>query len=116
MGSVDNLPYRSRPTEFRLLWVIALAFFVVGDTVTTLALYQHVPTAYEANPIVRSALTVSPVWGMAAVKLAAVCIPFGISIFQARYTRATALYYAPPVMLAVAGAAITTNNLLVLLA
>jgi hypothetical protein len=101
-------------TEFARLWLIATATYVVGDSVTTLAIINHSPTVVEANAAMAAAVAAFGEAGLIALKMAAMLFGIGVSIYASRESDRL-LYYTPPVFLAVVGGFATAYNLRLLL-
>lgn len=101
-------------TEFARLWLIATATYVVGDSVTTLAIINHAPTVVEANAAMAAAVATFGEAGLIGLKMAAMLFGIGVSIYASREADRL-LYYTPPVFLAIVGGFATAYNLRLLL-
>jgi hypothetical protein len=96
------------------IWILAVATYGVGDGLTTAALVWSAPLLREANPVVNAAIDAFGAGGLVGVKVVALAIAFGLSVW------ATAdddqfMFYLPPVVLVVVGTATTLFNLSLLL-
>jgi hypothetical protein len=96
--------------EFARLWLIATATYVVGDSVTTLAIVRYSRTVAEGNAAMAAAIDSFGEAGLIGLKLAAMLFGLGVSIYATR-DHDRLLYYTPPVFLAVVGAFATAYNL-----
>ncbi|MFB6196601.1 MAG: hypothetical protein ABEI80_10550 [Haloplanus sp.] len=105
--SLRGTPYD--PTEFSRLWTIATTTYGVGDIVTTIALVQFSRSVGEGNALLRMAIESFGLAGLVGLKLVAFFACLGISLAGARKGD-SALYYGPPVTLALVGAFITVYN------
>lgn len=96
--------------EFAQLWLVATATYVVGDSVTTLAIINHSATVTEGNAAMAAAVDAFGGAGLMGLKLAAMLFGIGVSCYATREDDRL-LYYTPPVFLAVVGAFATAYNL-----
>jgi hypothetical protein len=94
--------------EFYALWIVSVATYGVGDTLTTLAI-TGAPHVRETNAVVAAALQLGGSGGLAALKIAALLGSLLVSTWAAR-ERERLLYYLPPVLLSVVGAFATVHN------
>jgi hypothetical protein len=97
-------------TEFRRLWLVAVATYGVGDVVTTSAVIWFVGRLTEANALVSLAVDLYGQAGLIGLKLAAFAVCIAVSVYGARVDDRF-LFYLPPATLAVAGAVATAYNL-----
>ncbi|MFB6207328.1 MAG: hypothetical protein ABEJ05_12475 [Haloglomus sp.] len=111
-GKLSDLPSLGRfcSEEFARLWLIATATYVVGDSVTTMAIVRHSRTVTEGNAAMAAAIDAFGQAGLIGLKLAAMLFGIGVSVYAAR-ERDRLLYYTPPVLLAVVGAFATAYNI-----
>lgn len=100
--------------EFARLWLIATATYVVGDSVTTLAIINYAPAVTEGNAAMAAAVATFGEAGLIGLKLGAMLFGIAVSLYATRESDRL-LYYTPPVFLAVAGAFATAFNLRLLL-
>lgn len=91
-----------------LLWLLAIAFYVVGDTVTT-GLGLRAAHAEEVGPLALIAIDAAGLPGLVVLKLGFLGLAFGVWAVLDRPSRA-----AIPLAIAVAGVAVTTWNVFVL--
>lgn len=100
--------------EFTNLWFLAVLGYGVGDTVTTIALMSYSPTVIEGNPILRWAVTEFGQSGLVGLKLVAffACLALSLDAAQAEDKL---WYYAPPIVLTLAGAFTTVYNVRLML-
>ena len=96
--------------EFARLWLVATATYVVGDSVTTLAIINHAPTVAEGNAAMAAAVGAFGGAGLMGLKLTAMLFGIGVSCYATR-EHDRLLYYTPPAFLAVVGAFATAYNL-----
>jgi hypothetical protein len=106
--SLEETPYD--PDEFVRLWLVATTTYGVGDVVTTIALVGFSASVSEANALLRAAIDAFGLWGLVGMKLLAFFVCLAISLVGARDAD-PALYYGPPVLLALVGAFTTAYNL-----
>ncbi|MFB6106939.1 MAG: hypothetical protein ABEJ70_08200 [Halobacteriaceae archaeon] len=97
-------------TRQRLLWVLAVCFYGVGDGVTTVAGLRATHAA-EAGPVALHVLSIGTVPGIALLKVGLLGVAF-----VAWAAVESAGRVAIPLSLAVVGVAVTCWNLLVLAA
>lgn len=96
--------------EERLLWLAALAFYGIGDSVTTLVGLAAGEVA-EAGPVAGTVIDGVGTPGFLALKLVTLCGFYGLwSILR------TAGRVAVPLALAVVGVVVTTWNVVVIVA
>jgi hypothetical protein len=101
------------PTALSTLWLVGLAAYGAGDTVTTLAVIRS-PTHLELNPLVAAAVARLGAVGVVGLKLLAVaccawlCLQYGLRDDDRLFT------YSPPALLCVLGLVTTVGNLAVL--
>jgi hypothetical protein len=100
--------------EFARLWLIATATYVVGDSVTTLAIVRYSTTVAEGNAAMAAAIDSFGEAGLIGLKLAAMLFGLAVSIYATR-DHDRLLYYTPPVFLAVVGAFATAYNIRLLI-
>ncbi|WP_254822324.1 hypothetical protein [Haloglomus halophilum] len=100
--------------EFARLWLIATATYVVGDSVTTLAIVNHSQTVAEGNVAMATAIDAFGEAGLIGLKLVAMLFGIAVSIYATR-DHDRMLYYTPPVFLAVVGAFATAYNIRLLI-
>jgi hypothetical protein len=100
--------------EFARLWLVATATYVVGDSVTTMAIIRHSHTVTEGNAAMAAAVASFGEAGLIGLKLTAMLFGIAVSIYATR-DHDRVLYYMPPVFLAVVGAFATAYNLRLLL-
>jgi hypothetical protein len=105
----ENAPFST--DWFNTAWLAALATYGVGDVVTTIALVYFVPLTTEANPAVRVAIETFGGGGFLALKLLVFYLCIAISLWGGLLDRDRLLFYGPPLILAVFGAATTVLNL-----
>lgn len=113
LGELSSLG-RFCTTEFARLWLIATATYVVGDSVTTLAIVQHSQTVAEGNVAMAAAIDSFGEAGLIGLKLVAMLFGLGVSIYATR-DHDRMLYYTPPVFLAMVGAFATAYNIRLLI-
>jgi hypothetical protein len=98
------------PAALSLLWLLALAAYVAGDTATTLAVVRS-PSHLELNPVVGTAVGRFGAAGVVGLKLLAVaccawlCVRYGLRDDDRLFT------YGPPALLCVLGLVTTAGNL-----
>ena len=102
------------PEEFARLWLVATTTYVVGDSVTTMAIIRHSRTVTEGNAAMAAAVESFGEAGLIGLKLAAMLFGLAVSLYATR-DQDRLLYYAPPVFLAVVGAFATAYNIRLLL-
>ncbi|MFB6178344.1 MAG: hypothetical protein ABEI77_01310 [Halorientalis sp.] len=100
-----------QPHEFSWLWLLAVATYGVGDTVTSVALIWFSRTVHEANPLIRAAAQTFGPSGLVGLKLATFFLCIGISLQAANTDGDRLLYYGPPVVLTLLGIFVTVHNL-----
>jgi len=100
--------------EFARLWLIATTTYVVGDSVTTLAIVHHSRRVAEGNMAVAAAIDAFGGAGLIGLKLVAMLFGIAVSLYAIR-EQDRLLYYTPPVFLAVVGAFATAYNFRLLL-
>jgi hypothetical protein len=100
--------------EFARLWLVATATYVVGDSVTTLAIINHSSTITEGNAAMAAAVDAFGGAGLMGLKLVAMLFGIAVSVYATRDGDRT-LYYTPPVFLAVVGAFATAYNIRLLI-
>lgn len=113
LGDLSSLG-RFCTEEFARLWLIATATYVVGDSVTTLAIVQYSQTVTEGNLVMAAAIDAFGEAGLIGLKLAAMLVGIAVSIYATR-EHDRLLYYTPPVFLAVVGAFATAYNIRLLI-
>lgn len=96
------------------IWILAVATYGVGDGLTTAALVWSAPLLREANPVVSAAIDAFGASGLVGLKVFALAIAFGLSVW-ATTDDDQFMFYLPPVVLAVVGTATTLVNLSLLL-
>ncbi|GGM67120.1 hypothetical protein J2752_000075 [Halarchaeum rubridurum] len=101
--------------EFYWLWILATTAYGVGDTLTTLTLHRYAPAVVEGNPIVAAVLARFGFAGLAAWKIAVICLCLAVSVRAARQWEDRFSYYFPPVVLTLVGSFFTVYNLRLLL-
>jgi len=102
--------YRSRPTRFYGLWLLAALAYGVGDIVSTLYAVFGVPEITEANPVVDTLLRNFGVPGFLLLKFLVFLVLISVSVQGAR-TGDRFSYYWPPVLMTVLGVGLTAWNL-----
>lgn len=100
--------------EFAQLWLVATATYVVGDSVTTLAIINYSTTVTEGNAAMAAAVDAFGGAGLIGLKLTAMLFGIAVSVYATRDGDRT-LYYTPPVFLAVVGAFATAYNIRLLI-
>ncbi|WP_276261558.1 hypothetical protein [Haloglomus litoreum] len=100
--------------EFARLWLIATATYVVGDSVTTMAIVRYSSTVAEGNAAMAAAIDSFGEAGLIGLKLVAMLFGLAVSIYATR-DHDRLLYYTPPVFLAVVGAFATAYNIRLLI-
>jgi hypothetical protein len=115
-GDLDDLLSLGRfsTEEFARLWLIATATYVVGDSVTTMAIIRYSRTIAEGNAAMAAAVESFGEAGLIGLKLAAMLFGLAVSIYATR-EHDRILYYTPPAFLAVVGAFATAYNIRLLL-
>lgn len=100
--------------QFVALWLLALATYGVGDTLTTVAVIWFSDGVIELNALIRLAVDAFGFPGLVALKLLAFAGAIGISLVgiadDDRF-----LYRFPAVTFSVFGGFVTTHNLWLLL-
>ncbi|WP_435118408.1 hypothetical protein [Halolamina sp. C58] len=109
-----RLPTGADSREFVLLWAIAAATYGAGDVLTTLVLLYRNPNVVETNALVRAATDAFGPAGLVGLKLGVFLLCLAISV-GATGRDDRALYYLPPVALALIGAFTTSMNLRLLI-
>ncbi|CDK39296.1 response regulator transcription factor [Halorubrum sp. AJ67] len=109
-GAGEPPLYRSRPTEFYGLWLLAALTYGVGDVVSTLYAVLGVTGIDEANPVVGSLLTTFGIPGFLLLKFLVFLVLISVSVQGAR-TVDRFSYYWPPVVMALLGVGLTAWNL-----
>ena len=104
----------SDEAEFRLLWILAVLTYGVGDIVTTLALVTYSPTVTEAIVLVRLLLAQFCAGGLVGLKLIVFAASLTVAVYATRVGDRF-LYYVPPVTLALVGAFVTVYNVRLML-
>ncbi|KTG10421.1 hypothetical protein AUR64_12720 [Haloprofundus marisrubri] len=110
--SLTETPFDER--EFTNLWFLATLGYGVGDTVTTIALMSYSPTVIEGNPVLRWAVAQFGQSGLVGLKLVAFFACLALSI-DAAQDGDKLWYYAPPIVLTLAGAFTTVYNVRLML-
>lgn len=100
----------SRET-FTRVWLLALATYGVGDVVTTIALVWFSPLHAEANPVVGAAIDAFGGGGFLGLKLLVFYACIGIAVWGGVLDDDPLLFYLPPAVLTLVGAAATVLNL-----
>lgn len=100
---------------FSRVWLLALAAYGVGDVVTTIALVWFSPLYVEANPVVGAAIAAFGGGGFLGLKLVVIYACVWISLRMGLLEDDPVMFYIPPVVLVVTGAATTGFNLALLL-
>lgn len=100
--------------EFARLWLIATTTYVVGDSVTTLAIVHHSSTVAEGNLVMAAAIDAFGGAGLVGLKSVAMLFGIAVSLYATR-EQDRLLYYTPPAFLAVVGAFATAYNFRLLL-
>lgn len=108
MSSLPAFDRARSPTLKRRLWLVAVAFYGVGDTVTTFVGLQHGQIA-EVGPLAASLIGRHSIGGLLALKL----VTFGVAYAVWRTIR-TPSRNAIPLALAVVGVVVTLWNLAVI--
>lgn len=106
--SLDGTGFHER--EFIRLWLLATGAFGVGDTVTTIALIRYSETVVEGNPVLRVAVEQFGQMGLVGLKLFAFFACLALCLDAAR-AEDKLWYYAPPVVLTLAGCFTTVYNI-----
>ena len=92
-----------------LLWILALLFFGLGDTVSSFMVFSQ--GGVELNPVMRWSLTLpGSLLGFVLVKATAISVLYAIAFFWEGAHR-----WMIPVLLILAGVYLTTNNMMVFL-
>jgi hypothetical protein len=99
---------------FLLFWALAALTYGAGDMLTTLAITAH-PLVTEANVLIETLMANFGQGGLVAAKLAVFGGSLLLCIQPFSEERDPFLYLAPPVILSVFGAFITTYNVVLLL-
>ena len=97
--------------SFSSVWLVAAATYGVGDVVTTIAIIWFMPFFTEANPLIQFAVEIFGGGGFLALKLLVFYAVLGISLWAGVPERDRLMFYGPPLVLAVVGAATTLHNL-----
>lgn len=106
--STETASSRTLSTLQPALWLVALAFYGVGDTVTT-GLGLRAAHAEEVGPLALIAIDAAGLPGLVVLKLVFLGLAFGVWAVLDRPSRV-----AIPLAIAVAGIGVTTWNLFVL--
>lgn len=96
--------------EFTNLWLLATGAFGVGDTVTTIALIRYSDTVIEGNPVLQTAVNQFGLGSLVGLKIFAffTCLALCLDAAQAGDKL---WYYAPPIVLTLAGCFTTVYNI-----
>lgn len=108
----------ARPMTHRLglwvLWVIAVATYGVGDSVSTIIAVYLVDGLGEGNPLVAILLAEFGIQGLFALKLLVFVVAITINLYG-RQRDDWVGYYGPPAFVALLGAVLTASNLIAIL-
>lgn len=99
-----------RAVPFVCLWLLALLTYGAGDLLTTVAVVSS-PVHAEANPVVGTVIAAFGGGGVLALKVVVLSACFGLSAWGGLREDDPFLFYMPPTVLAVVGAATTAFNL-----
>lgn len=110
--SLEGTKFSER--EFTNLWHLATGAFGVGDTVTTIALIQYSDTVIEGNPVLRTAVNEFGLVGLVGLKFFAFVACLALCLDAAR-AGDKLWYYAPPIVLTIAGCFTTVYNIRLML-
>lgn len=88
----------------RMLWLVAVLFYGVGDTVTT-AVGLRAPNTSEVGPIALVVMEWAGIWGLIAVKLGFLLVAFGVW-----WALQTPSRIAIPLAIALTGMGVTAWN------
>ena len=110
-GTTDD----TRPMTHRLglwvLWVIAVATYGVGDSVSTIIAVYLVDGLGEGNPLVAVLLAEFGIQGLFGLKILVFLIAITINLYG-RQREDWVGYYGPPAFVALLGAVLTASNLI----
>lgn len=109
--SLEDTHFEGDEDRFRLVWLIAVATYGVGDIVTTTAVVFFDPGIQEANPLIREAAKSFGSLGVVPLKLAVFFGFIWVSVYFAR-NGDERLSYAPPAVLTLMGSLVTVHNLI----
>ncbi len=109
--SLEGTHFEGDEDRFRLVWLIAVATYGVGDIVTTTAVMFFDPGIQEANPLIREAAKSLGSLGVVPLKLAVFFAFIWVSVYFARNGDEW-LSYAPPAVLTLTGSLVTVHNLI----
>ena len=105
----------TRPMTHRLglwvLWVIAVATYGVGDSVSTIIAVYLVDGLGEGNPLVAVLLAEFGILGLLGLKILVFLIAVTINLYG-RQREDWVGYYGPPAFVALLGAVLTASNLI----
>ncbi|RJX51143.1 hypothetical protein [Halonotius pteroides] len=105
----------TRPMTQRLglwvLWVIAVATYGVGDSVSTIIAVYLVDGLGEGNPLVAVLLAEFGIRGLFGLKILVFLIAITINLYG-RQREDWVGYYGPPAFVALLGAVLTASNLI----
>ena len=105
----------TRPMTHRLglwvLWVIAVATYGVGDSVSTIIAVYLVDGLGEGNPLVAVLLAEFGIQGLFGLKILVFLIAITINLYG-RQREDWVGYYGPPAFVALLGAVLTASNLI----
>lgn len=106
-------PERSMTQRFGLwfLWVIAVATYGVGDSVSTIIAVYLVDGLGEGNPLVAVLLAEFGIRGLFGLKILVFLIAITINLYG-RQREDWLGYYGPPAFVALLGAILTASNLI----
>jgi hypothetical protein len=101
-------------TEFYGLWLFVAVTYGAGDVLTTMTIVGARNDVVEMNAVVAAAMEQFGSIGLIALKIVILVASIGISLYGLAVLRDRAVYYLPPVALALVGTFATAYNLVLL--